>query len=884
MSLSEMNPIEILMLEDNPRDAELAMRELRREGIEFNAKRVWTEAEFLAGLRNPALDLILADFQLPSYDGLSALNLARKERPKVPFIFVSGTLGEETAVDAMHHGAADYVLKQKLARLGSSVQRALRQAEEHKLIAQMAQRLTENEKRYRQLFGGIKSGVAVYEVRGDGEDFVFKDFNAAAERIENVKKEQLLGKSVTEVFPGIRQMGLLDVFQRVWKTGAPEHHPASLYREGSGVSWRENYVYKLPSGELVVVYDDVTERKQSEEKVKISEERLRQALDAGQMGAWELDLVSGTSWRTLRHDQIFGYTSPPAEWNYEILLQHVVPEDLELVKRCFAQALATDRLSLECRIGRPGQTPRWVAIQGRVHRNEKGERVRMMGTVSDISERKLMEKVLRESEQRFRLLADNASDVIWTLDTSGRLNYVSPSVQRLLGYTPADVLSRGMDQILTAASAMAARKRLGGILLKLQTGKHVRETFELNYIRKDGWPVWCEVSCSGMFDPSSEFMGIVGVSRDISERKRAEANLQRLATAIEQARETVVITDTEGTIQYANPAFEKITGYSCAEAVGQNPRVLKSGKHDAAFYQQMWNTLNRGEVWHGRFINKKKDGTLYEEDATISPVRDASGRISSYIAIKLDVTQEVVQEAQLRESQKLESIGTLAGGVAHEINNPINGIMNYAQLIAKRLAADSPLREYATEIMKETDRVSLIVRNLLAFARQEKREHELANVSDIVKTSLSLIQTVMRHDQITLAVDIPKDLPKVKCHSQQIQQVLMNLLTNARDALNEKYPGYNEEKIIRITAGLIKKDGKPWIRMTVEDRGPGVPQEVGGRIFDPFFTTKLGKGGTGLGLSISHGIVKDHGGELHFETEIGHHTRFHLDLPVTEEK
>ena len=871
-----MKPIEILMLEDNPRDAELAMRELRREGIEFNAKRVWTEEEFLAGLRNPALDLILADYSLPSYDGVSALALARKERPKVPFIFVSGTLGEETAVDTLHHGAADYVLKQRLARLGASVQRVLRQAEEHKLIAQMAQRLTENEKRYRQLFGGIKSGVAVYEVRGDGEDFVFKDFNAAAEQIENEKKEQLLGKSVIEVFPGIRQMGLLDVFQRVWKTGAPEHHPASLYRKGSGVSWRENHVYKLPSGELVVVYDDVTERKQSEEKVKISEERLRQALDAGQMGAWELDLISGTSWRTLRHDQIFGYTSPPAEWNYEILLQHVVPEDLELVKRCFAQALTTDRLSLECRIARTDQTPRWVAIQGRVHRNEKGERVRMMGTVSDISERKLMEKVLRESEQRFRLLADNASDVIWTLDTSGRLNYVSPSVQRLLGYTPADVLSRGMDQILTAASTVAARKRLGGILLKLQTGKHVRETFELNYIRKDGWPVWCEVSCSGMFDPSSEFMGIVGVSRDISERKRAEANLQRLATAIEQARETVVITDTEGTIQYANPAFEQITGYTRAEAIGQNPRVLKSGKHDAAFYQQMWNTLRRGEVWHGRFINKKKDGTLYEEDSTISPVRDASGRIVNYIALKLDVTRELAMEAQLRESQKMEAIGTLAGGVAHEINNPINGIMNYAQLIADELPADSPLQQFSANIIKETNRVSQVVRNLLSFARQNPQQRSPANLNDVIKSVLTLVQSVIRHDQITLEVEVPEGLPQMECRSQQIEQVLLNLLTNARDALNEKYPAYHEDKIIRVTARLFEQDGARWIRTTVEDHANGIPPGVRDRVLDPFFTDK----GTGLGLSISHGIVKDHQGELHFETETGRGTRFHMDLPV----
>ena len=801
-----------------------------------------------------------------------------------------------------------------------------------------------------------------------------------------------------------------------------------------------------------------------------------------------------------------------------------------------------------------------------------------MGTVSDISERKLMEKVLRESEQRFRLLADNASDVIWTLDTSGRLSYVSPSVQRLLGYTPADVLSRGMDQMLIAASVATARKRLGEAIPKMQTDKRLRETFELQYIRKDGWPVWCEVACSGMFDSSGKFMGIVGVSRDISERKRAEEKLarlnqknelilssaaegilgldlegnhtfvnlaaarmlgyeaeellgrpshsawhhtkpdgcpslkeeceiyatlrdgtvhrvstevfwrkdgtsfpveyastpihehgrlagavvtfadiserkraeeataertrltalqadimqalaesdslsehlqhcaqaavrhldaafariwtlneaenilelkasaglythlnggharvpvgqfkigliaqerkphltnavvgdprvgdqewarregmvafagfpimvgdrllgvfamfarhalsdavlkgldtaagsialgierrlaeqaqQRLATAVEQAAEIIMITDTEGAILYVNPAFERITGYTRAEAIGQNPRLLKSGKHDAAFYKQMWDTLSRGEVWHGHFINKKKDGSIYEEDATITPTLDAAGKIVNYVAVERDVTREVAMEAQLRESQKMEAIGTLAGGVAHEINNPINGIMNYAQVIADELPADSRLQQFAANIIKETNRVSQIVRNLLSFARQNPQQRSPANLNDIIKSVLTLVQSVIRHDQITLEVDVPEGLPQMECHSQQLEQVLLNLLTNARDALNEKYPAYHEDKIIRVTARLFERDGARWIRTTVEDHANGIPAEVRDRVLDPFFTTKPAGKGTGLGLSISHGIVKDHGGVLHFETESGRGTRFHMDLPV----
>ncbi len=246
----------------------------------------------------------------------------------------------------------------------------------------------------------------------------------------------------------------------------------------------------------------------------------------------------------------------------------------------------------------------------------------------------------------------------------------------------------------------------------------------------------------------------------------------------------------------------------------------------------------------------------------------------------LDVTQERVMEAQLRQSQKLESIGTLASGVAHEINNPINGIMNYSQLILDELGPDHAVSEFAAEIVVETERVVTIVRSLLSFACHERKSHSPASICDIVGSVLSLIRAIMRHDQITLNVDVPEELPAIKCRSQQIKQVMMNLLTNARDAVNERYAGSDENKTIQITARVVERDGRTWIRTTVEDSGLGIPDAIRERIFDPFYTTKPRDKGTGLGLSISHGIVKEHHGELSFESEPGKWTRFHMDLPV----
>jgi signal transduction histidine kinase len=222
--------------------------------------------------------------------------------------------------------------------------------------------------------------------------------------------------------------------------------------------------------------------------------------------------------------------------------------------------------------------------------------------------------------------------------------------------------------------------------------------------------------------------------------------------------------------------------------------------------------------------------------------------------------------------------------VAHEINNPVQGIMNYAELIATSPDVGEQAREFAAEIGHESQRVATIVRNLLAFSRQEgDRAAGPVEIDAIIEGTLSLIRTVLRKDQIDLQLIIADDVPSVHCRVQQIQQVIMNLVTNARDALCARWPDYHEDKRIEIRAAAFERDRRAWVRLSVCDRGGGVPIEVVARIFDPFFTTKGRDQGTGLGLAVSHGIVAEHGGDLWLENHPGESACFHVELPTNRE-
>ena len=360
-------------------------------------------------------------------------------------------------------------------------------------------------------------------------------------------------------------------------------------------------------------------------------------------------------------------------------------------------------------------------------------------------------------------------------------------------------------------------------------------------------------------------------SRDITERTHAESERELLVTAVQQSSESIVITDAEGTIQYVNPAFERLTGYCRQEAIGKNPRVLKSGKHGPDFYKEMWATLKSGRPWRGHLINKRKDGTLFEEDATINPVLNASGDITNFVAVKRDVTERRRMESILNQSEKMSAVGLLAAGVAHEINNPLAVILGFAQGILGRLPEADPMHIPVKSIERETLRCRNLVQDLLTFSRQKKTGTTLEALVPMIEGAMNLVETQARLKHVLVQRDFAADVPPVQADRTQIQQVIINLCTNALDAM----PGGGTLTVqVRLQGTHVE------IRVT--DTGTGIPADIRKRIFEPFFTTKEVGKGTGLGLSLIYEIVKNHQGTVDLETEAGKGTTFIVRLPAAE--
>ncbi|GMW01416.1 MAG: hypothetical protein AMXMBFR84_25530 [Candidatus Hydrogenedentota bacterium] len=375
------------------------------------------------------------------------------------------------------------------------------------------------------------------------------------------------------------------------------------------------------------------------------------------------------------------------------------------------------------------------------------------------------------------------------------------------------------------------------------------------------------------------------LSREIEHRERAEQRLTRLATAIECAAEAIVVTSADGTIEYVNPAFVNMTGYAEGVAQGNNLRILKSGQHSDEFYREFYDCITSGAVWHGQFINKTKAGEFYTCDTTVSSVCDRYQRITGYVVLQRDVTEELRMRDQLNRTQRLDSVGQLVGGIAHDFNNVLQAILGYAVLSMDEVDEESDLHANLTGIRDAAERAAGLTRQLLAFSRRQLLQREPCALNSIINSMLDMLRRVISED-ISLEFIPGHNLGTVEADAGQLEQVLLNLCINARDASPRGGRICIETENVLINGSYM--ESHPWARpgrfilLSVSDTGTGMAPEVAAHVFEPFFTTKGEGKGTGLGLATVYGIVKQHDGFIHCYSELGKGTIFKIYLPSSE--
>ncbi len=370
---------------------------------------------------------------------------------------------------------------------------------------------------------------------------------------------------------------------------------------------------------------------------------------------------------------------------------------------------------------------------------------------------------------------------------------------------------------------------------------------------------------------------------EIENHKQAQEKLLSLTQAVEESPVAIILTDLDGNIEYANPKFLQISGYSEQEVVGKNVRFFRSQNTHSGVYQDLWKTIKSDRVWRGEICNRKKDGDLFWVSLTMSPLKDADGRSKKLMAIMEDTSERRKLEAQLNQSQKLEGIGQLAGGVAHDFNNILTGIMGYAYLAHLNMQKGDPLRECIQNIMDYSEKATTITKSLLTFSRKQATYPSHFNLNDLIFN----FQKFLRHllpESIEIQTEFTDQHLDVLVDQVQIEQVIMNLATNARDAMPEGGRFVMKTHLVELHDEFFSEHGYgkagSYAEITVEDTGCGMDQQTQEKIFEPFFTTKEQGKGTGLGMAIVYGIVKKHNGFIAVESDSGQGTRFRICLPI----
>jgi len=632
---------------------------------------------------------------------------------------------------------------------------------------------------------------------------------------------------------------------------------------------------------------EILDRKQAEEGLKESEARYRAIFENAAEGI----LIADAQTRRIRFAnpalcRLLGYRAEDL-CRRDVQSIHA-PEDLGRIQAGFEALQRGEQTHLlDARCLRQDGTEVVVDISAGPQISIAG-RDFSVAFFTDATERIKTLQALRESEEQHRLLVENQTDLIVKFDTEGRLLFVSPSYCRTFQKTQDELIGQAFLPWIHEDDLDRLREASARVYEPPYTSD-----VEIRAMTRDGWR-WQAWVNTAVLDEHEQVVAVIATGRDITERKQAEEKLLFLSHITEQVSDSVIATDLDYRITYTNRSFQNLYGFSPDELLGQSPDVLNAEPDWLEIQGTIYGTVSAGEVWRGEVQNRRKDGSTFPCDLTVFPLVDDQGNTFAYIGIQRDITERKREEEihlnlerQVQHAQKLESLGVLAGGIAHDFNNLLMVVLGNTDLALRELPATSPAHDYLADIEKASRRAADLCRQMLAYSGKGKFVIEAVDLSEVVRDMAHMLEISLAKKAV-LRLDLTREIPPVAADPSQIRQIVMNLITNASEAIGDR------SGVISLSSGVRDCDQAtlagaylaedlppgPYVFLEVRDTGCGMDQQTLQRVFDPFFTTKFT--GRGLGMAAVMGIVRSHRGAIQIDSEPGRGTNILVLFPVAD--
>jgi two-component system cell cycle sensor histidine kinase/response regulator CckA len=865
--------LRVLVVEDNDIDARLILHELRKAGFDPMITRVQTEAAYLAHL-NPLPEIILCDYNLPQFDATRALEILREQALDIPFLIVSGSIGEEVAVRAMQWGATDYLLKDRLGRLGMAIRQAIAQ---HRLRdAERQAKAAEREAAKRLDLAVASTGMGVWEW-----DLQTNAVYLSAECYKMLRTDHFDG-----TLAAIKAIIYPEDVRRVLHSAEIAIANRMIYSaefrflDAVGeMHWASNFgrcEYDATGKPLRMVgtVQEITERKRNEVDLKSSRERLAEAQRIAGIGSWAWDPPTGVVWWSEESFRLFGLDSKVVTPSYTAFLNAVHPDDRSRAEWRLQEILAGGELTeQEIRIVRPNGKILWINSRARATRDSTGALLRIEGTDQDITERKCAAESIAQSEARLRGTLDSMIEGCQIIDFEYRYLYLNPSVARQSRKARTELLGMRMTDAYPGIQTTEVFRAIQ----RCMTAR-IPEQLVNEFVFPDGTKGTFELS----IQPVPEGVSILSI--ETTERRRAEILLQTVMKSVPDA----ILTVSEScVIKTVNPATERLFGYSAEELVGQDVNQMLFGYDRTAqdVSEQFRSMVARSDARPLEIVSRHRDGSDFPAELTVTDFMLEDARY--FTCVIREVSERKKLEAQFLQAQKMEAVGQLAGGIAHDFNNLLMVISGYCELIMEDIRPSDRHHAAIAAISEAGSRAAGLTRQLLAFSRKQVLEPTLINLNELVSRAETMIRRLIR-ENVIVKVELASSLHYVKADAVQLDQVLLNLIVNARDAMPNGGQVTIRTDSLEITAESSSQFmGLPpghYVELTVSDTGCGMTEEVKSKVFEPFFTTKAVGKGTGLGLSVVHGIVKQSGGQVRVQSELNVGTTFEILFPADGEQ